>query len=81
MPAMYGTWGGELKKRLGNHWAVRGQWQRRLRPRWSDERLVQERSHKWRLDLERESLALARRVGALASRRSCGVGPAGQRAV
>jgi hypothetical protein len=32
---------------------MRGQWQRRLRPRWADERLVQERSHKWRLDLER----------------------------
>ena len=52
VPATYATWGGELRRRLGHHWAMRGQWQRRLRPHWADERLVQERSHKWRLDLE-----------------------------
>ena len=80
VPAMYATWGGELKKRLGR-WAMRGQWQRRLRPHWADERLGQERSHKWRLDLERGVLALARRTGALASRWSRRVGPVGQCAV
>ena len=53
VPAMYATWGGELRRRLGSHWTMRGQWQRRLRPHWADERLGQERSHKWRLDLER----------------------------
>ena len=53
VPATYATWGGELRRRLGHRWAMRGQWQRRLRPRWADEQLVQERSHKWRLDLDR----------------------------
>ena len=80
VPAMYATWGGELKRRLGR-WAMRGQWQRRLRPHWADERLGQERSHKWRLDLGAGEVALARRIGALASRYPCRVGPVGQCAV
>ena len=53
VPATYATWGGELERRLGRGWAMRGQWQRRLRPHWADERLHGERSHKWRVDVER----------------------------